>query len=145
MKVLDLTVSLTPCDVNKHLEYEFELKEDVKSLKIAYSYEPKIYFDEKKSIELIKECYSRYGQVIDEEKARQELPLNNLITLAISAPNGMVGNAHRHANRATYEISTQPSVGFSAITPKKGVWKVILSTHAVLSDVVNVKVDVWYD
>ena len=66
MRVLDLTVSLTPRDVNKHFEYEFELKEDVQSLKIAYSYTPKAYENEERSIELIKECYLRYGQVIDE-------------------------------------------------------------------------------
>ena len=145
MRILDLTVILAPSDVNKHLEYEFELKEDVKSLKIAYSYTPKAYDNEERSIELIKECYLRYGQVIDEEQARKELPLNNLITLGVFSPDGVVGNAHRHANNALYEISSTPSVGFRAVEPKKGLWKVVLSTHAVLSDEVQVKVEIWYD
>lgn len=125
----------------------FVLKSGGESLKITFSYSPKILNDNQKAISLIKDCLSRdAGEFADEYCDYSEfLPLKNLITISLDSPNGYVGAAHRHSPSQTVLISeTESSNGFIPCKIAAGEWSVVINVHAVVTDYCdfNLKVEV---
>lgn len=140
MIVLDETLTLSPSDTAKHIAIPFSLPADGTELRIRYRYTPKRYEGED-AVDQVVACYGRYGLDCTKEEARKELPLNNLITLSLDGPHGWIGTAHRHLNDAVYCISQTPDPGFMPYRPRKGDYRAVVSTHAVLSDCVTVRIE----
>lgn len=142
--LLEQSLVLTPRDVSEHLRFPFTVKKgEYNKLTINFCYFPKKYSDTAKSVEMIKKCYESYGLVPEESDIKKELPLNNHITVALESPEGFVGAAHRHSNEAEYTVSPEKSdYGFITKGITAGVWTAIISTHAILSERVEVRVKI---
>lgn len=146
MLVYKLTTSFLPSMINKHFRFAFFVEKEGKTLKIKYTYSPKKLEDDDFARELIKDCYAGYGLAPSPAEIEAELPLYNLITLSLDSPDGLVGTAHRHVNIAEYSVSADgSSAGFAKTPIIKGEWAVVLSTHSVLSQKVDVEVEVYVD
>lgn len=146
MLIYRLTTSFAPQMTSAHYRFPFIIDKDGGALRLKYSYSPKRLEDTACARKLIAECYAGYGFAASEEEVDAELPLNNLITLSLDSPRGLVGSAHRHASQAEYYVSEgEASPGFAKTRIAKGEWAVVLSAHAVLSDRVDAEVEVYVD
>ena len=86
---------LTFKDESKHTYHPFLVRDKVTALSIIFSYEPGNYGGDD-CVERIVGAYLKVGRDIDLEDAKKSLPVNNLLTLSLDGPKGMIGNAHRH-------------------------------------------------
>ncbi|HOB63912.1 MAG: hypothetical protein GX095_02870 [Clostridiales bacterium] len=146
MTIFRLKHEFTPRDTSGHFRFPFNIDKECRRLTIKYKYSPKTLEDSEYSLRLIDECFRRYGIEASEERKAAELPLNNLITISLDSPEGLVGTAHRHLNDARYEISeSYSSAGFFPAKITAGEWAVTLSAHAVLSQKVIAEVEVSVD
>lgn len=130
-----------------NIRVPFLLKSGGKSLKISFSYSPKILNDNQKAVLLIEDCLNRdAGEFANEYSDYSEfLPLKNLITISLDSPNGYVGAAHRHSPSQTVLISeTESSNGFIPCKIAAGKWSVVINVHAIVTDYCdfNLKVEV---
>lgn len=139
MIILERTEKFGVSDASTHREIFFTVPEEAKEMRIYYEYAPKIFTGDEE--EVIR-CYRRYGYEIDKETAKKELPLNNHLTLSLDAPDGVyVGAAHRHPNVQEITVGENgSSYGFIPHPVGKGVWRIVLSAHAVLSDEVVARI-----
>lgn len=146
MLLYKLETVLTPAMTSGHYQFVFSVDRPYRSLRIRYSYSPKRLEDREQSLRLIKECYARYGFAVSEAQAEAELPLNNLVTISLNSPRGLIGTAHRHASDAEYTVGAEASSpGFEQAQILPGEWAVVFSAHAVLSDKVVAEVSVYGD
>lgn len=146
MLIYRLTTSFAPQMTSAHYRFPFIIDKDGGVLRLRYSYSPKRLEDNARARKLIAGCYARYGFAASEEEIDAELPLNNLITISLDSPRGLVGNAHRHASQAEYFVSQgTSSPGFIPTSVIKGEWAIVLSAHGVLSDRVDAEVEIYVD
>ncbi|MDR1939806.1 MAG: hypothetical protein LBQ40_03315 [Clostridiales bacterium] len=129
-----------------HIRLPFEVKDSADVMRISFCYFPKIIADEKYSTELIEEGYKRCfpDEPIDPAVIKKRLPLTNLITISLDAPNGeYIGDAHRKNNDETYFISEkESSPGFLPRAIDAGFWKIVLSVFSAEKNGVDVSVRV---
>lgn len=146
MTLIKKTVTnLTPDDEKGNRLIPFVLDRDFEKLVITCSYSPKILEDENETNRLIKENLVRdAGEDADEYTDYSEfIPLKNLITLALEAPDGFVGSAHRQAESQRHEIGEDfASVGFVKTKIKAGQWCAVLNCHAIVTDSVRYEITV---
>ncbi len=115
----------------------FFVPDGVIKLFITYSYSPKILADKEKSFLLIKENLVRdAGEAWTEYTDFEEfMPLKNLVTLALSSPEGYRGAAHRQADSQYHEIGVgYASPGFVKTKIIAGQWSLHLHVHALVTD-----------
>lgn len=137
---------LRPDDEKSTRFIPFGVPEGVSKLCITYAYSPKILEDREKSLELIKENLIRdAGEDWAEYRDYEEfMPLKNLVTLALKAPDGSYrGAAHRQADSQYHEISEDfASVGFVKSKITEGQWSLCLHVHALVTDVCTCKIKI---
>lgn len=135
--VLEKEVKVLPKDNKTNIILPFDVDSAAEKLIITYSYSPKILENGERAYHLIEECLSR-----DTGEYRKEypewtafLPLNNLITLSLDAPDGCRGAAHRHDPVQKHIISRDfASVGFLKGDISAGRWRIMLNVHAVVTE-----------
>lgn len=143
MVVYRLQTELTPQMTSGHYRFPFLIPKNGSRLSLTYRYYPKAFADKASAINLIQDCYARYGINASPDIIEAELPLNNLITLSLDSPSGLAGTAHRHNSEACYNLSAQDaSPGFQKTDIIAGQWAVVLTAHAVLSDKVIAEVEI---
>jgi len=146
MLIYKMETVLTPGMTSEHYRFSFTVDQKYEMLRLFFFYSPKRLEDREYALTLIRECCARYGCNATEEQAEAELPLNNLITVSLDSPEGLVGTAHRHAAKAEYTVGVKASSpGFHQVPIIPGEWAVVLSAHAVLSDRVVAEVSVYAD
>ncbi|OPA80888.1 hypothetical protein BVG16_00630 [Paenibacillus selenitireducens] len=130
--------TLTPLSSKTHITYQFNIPGPAESLRIDFSYSPKVLDDKEQARVLIEEALDKYVdpslQAVYKEQWEKFAPLKNLLTLSIDDPEGFRGSAHRHPNHQHHVLSPhESSPGFFAGPIHEGVWRVTISVHCVVT------------
>lgn len=142
--IFSTTICISKQDCFKHIDIPFMVDEDYSRLIIKYSYTPKKYDGEDGYLQALSAFKDIYGEhAVSESEVNSELPLNNHITLSFSKGDELIGTAHRHANDMVLEMSMNPTVGFYPTKIDKGSYAITLSCHAVLSEKIVARIEVY--
>ena len=145
MVLLSKEFQVFPDDEKTNISFPFEINEDVKSLKITFSYDPKILEDDERADMLIENNIKKdAGEFAHEYTDWDEFkPLKNLITVSVDDTKGYRGCAHRQDKDQIHIIREDfASRGFHKGKPEKGQWKVVLNLHGIVTETVNCKLKV---
>lgn len=148
MKTLILAEGkVTPCCSKSHITYSFNLEKEADRLSIDFSYEPKKLLDREKAKELICEGICKFS-VGDTEKELENweahFPIQNLLTVSIDDSAGFRGCAHRQSPEQKFFITEDTaSPGFVPGRLERGIWRVTLNLHAILTDYCQYRLHVW--
>lgn len=138
---------LRPSDSKSHIIYEFQLERESKRLNIFFSYSPKFLDDREKARDLIVKNLSAYMDECPEKAVdswEEYLPLKNLVTLSFDDPSGFRGAAHRHPSTQSLFITPEcASPGLLPGTLNIGKWRVVVSAHAVVTEVCSYQLRIW--
>lgn len=146
MTLLNRTLALMPEDSARHIALTANVPDGLRALRIEFSYEPKHMTDEAEGLRVLTEGARRY--VPEDERAaygdpRTWLPLSNLLSLSVDAPDGYRGCAHRHDPVQTFILGEQSaSYGFEPGRVTPGTWRFVISTHAVVSSPCTARLEV---
>lgn len=135
--VLQTEIRVLPEHEKHNLVIPFTLPEAVQSMTITFSYAPKTLDGGEQARQKIEACLLHAA---GETRAQYPdwthyLPLKNLITLSLDAPDGYRGCAHRQAQQQTHVLTeTTASPGFLPGALSKGAWQIVLNVHALVTD-----------
>lgn len=146
MILLETEKTLRPEDSRTNLVFGFDVPEGCARLCFDFSYSPKELADEALSKELIERALKKYAP---EPYAagyggwRDYLPLVNLLTLSLDAPEGYRGCAHRHPPVQHHELTgDSASDGFTVGPLTPGAWRAVVNCHAVVTPECTVRLRV---
>ncbi len=144
IKILSLKTEITKEQRFKHIEFPFVLNEDYSKLEINYHYSPKDYLGDDGYEMALNAFKEAYGDVrVEADEVISELPLKNHVTLSLTKDTRLVGTAHRHANDIKIIVGKDGSTeGFYSLDVNSGNYAIVLSVHAILSDIVNAEIEV---
>jgi len=121
---------LFPETSRSHLEFRLFLDRDYRGLEIHFAYEPKLLEDPGAIAPLAAEGRQRFGL----PDAPDPPFLQNLLTLSFDDARGFRGAAHRHPSDQTLFLGDQPSPGLEAGPVPRGIFRITLSVHAVVTE-----------
>ena len=127
-------------DEKTNISFPFDVTEDTESLKITFSYSPKLLEDDERANMLIENNIKKdAGDFAHEYTNRDEYkPLKNLITVSVDDPDTYRGCAHRQDKDQVHIIREDfASRGFHKGKIQKGQWKVVLNLHGIVTEKVN--------
>lgn len=127
-------------DEKTNISFPFTVPEGTVSLKISFSYDPKLLEDGDRAKMLIENNIKKdAGDYADQYPDWKEyLPLKNLITLSLDDAKGYRGCAHRQDKEQIHIIREDfASRGFHKGRPEAGSWKVVLNLHGIVTEKVN--------
>lgn len=143
--IIDMQGKLYPAQSATNVAFPFTLDAPMDSLTIEYAYWPKVLSDD----DLAKRMLGEGMEHCVEEQDRAQfpihefLPLVNLVTLSVDAPDGYRGCAHRHDPEQIHILRAEnASPGFDDGEIMAGEWKVVVNVHAVVTDPCNFKLKV---
>ena len=142
--VLKTTLRVTPEQEKTNLFLPFTLEREAIQLKIIYSYAPKTA-DGKAAAKAAELCLRRDAGAYRSAYPSAEtfLPLKNLITLSLDAPDGYRGAAHRQANSQVHTITEHTaSPGFLPGKLLAGQWRLVLNVHALVTPFCDCRVEI---
>lgn len=120
------------------ITYCFHVDQPLKEMRIIFSYKPKFITDKSRINDIFESFAHEYPE---EDRADMLLEhetvdsLNNLLSLSLDDEEGFRGAAHRHSPNQEIVISKdQATEGFIIGDIKRGLWRVTISAHAVLSE-----------
>ncbi len=126
---------ITTANDKTNLIHRFDVPENIKALKIKYSYSPKTLENREKAVSIIHNCFDKYDEILVGRPA-DYLPVKNLITLSLDSCGIYRGAAHRQDNTQEHIISADfASPGFIKGEINAGEWDVVLNVHSVSCDV----------
>lgn len=135
MLIFSVKGKITTDNDKTNLVHKFDVPSGIKSLKIKYSYSPKILNDREKAVSVIRNCFEKYDENLIGRPA-DYLPVKNLITLSADSCGEYRGAAHRQDNEQEHIISAEfASPGFLKGPVNEGEWDVVLNVHSVSCDV----------
>ncbi|MCI3921101.1 hypothetical protein MO973_12730 [Paenibacillus sp. TRM 82003] len=139
--------TLTPLSSKTHITYQFHIDEPHEAVTIDFQYSPKALEDPDAARPLIERALEKYAEPsIAELHAKQwerYAPLMNLLTLSVDDPEGFRGSAHRHPPEQRHELAKDgASPGFIAGPIVRGVWKITISVHCVVTPTCNYRLTV---
>ena len=148
MKTLILVEGkVTPCCSKSHITYCFNLEKEAYRLNIDFSYEPKKLLDHEKAKEYICEGIRSFSaEELEKELENWEshFPIQNLLTVSVDDSAGFRGCAHRHSpEQKLFITEAAASPGFLPGKITRGMWKVTLNLHAVVTDYCQYKLHIW--
>lgn len=122
------------CD-KTNICHKFDVPSGLKSLKIRYSYSPKILADREKAAMLVRDCFEKYDEKMLTRPV-DYLPVKNLVTISVDENGKYRGAAHRQADRQEHIISENfASPGFVKGKVSQGQWDIVLNVHSISCDV----------
>lgn len=138
--ILDVQDCLHPAQSATNVELPFVLETAQQSLTIEWEYWPKVLSDDDLARRMLNEGMEHCVEEQDRAQfpIHEFLPLVNLVTLSVDAPDGYRGCAHRHDPQQLHVLREEDSsLGFDdgAILP--GTWKVVINVHAVVTEPCN--------
>ncbi|MFW5780668.1 MAG: hypothetical protein ACOCWI_04380 [Bacillota bacterium] len=145
MTIFTKKIKLTEKDKYTHMNIPFEVFEEANKLILSFSYFPKFFYDKKKSLQLVREGLARYApeKTFSDEDLQRFLPIKNLLTVTLDSPKGVVGTAHKQSEEQQHIISeNHSSQGFLKQKIIKGKWNITVSSHSIVSPVVDVMLEV---
>lgn len=140
MILLQKEFQVFPENEKTNIDFAFDVCEDSKSLKITFSYAPKILEDDNRANILIENNIKKdAGKFAHEYSDWNEFkPLKNLITVSVDDPDTYRGCAHRQDKDQVHIIREDfASRGFHKGAIQKGQWKVGLHLHGIVTEKVN--------
>lgn len=148
MSILILTEgNLTPFCSRTQITYTFDMVKQSRRLNIDFSYQPKTLEDREKSRELITNCLMEFAPEDGEKMAEnweKYRPVCNLLTISADDSMGFRGCAHRHPQKQHLFIGDDSaSPGFIPGEITRGLWKVTVSVHAIVTENCHYKLCVW--
>lgn len=146
--VKEICITVLKKDNKTNIEIPFDLPYDADRLIIKMSYSPKIPDDRELQILEAKANIERDapGKWAEEYNPESFLPLKNLITVSLDDSFGYRGCAHRQANSQEHIIEKNfASPGFYCGEIKKGIWKITLNVHAIVTEKCECNISVFAD
>lgn len=140
MILLHKEFQVFPENEKTNVAFAFNVPEDTRSLKITFSYDPKVLEDNNRAKMLIENNIKKdAGEYADQYPSWEEfLPLKNLITLSLDDTKGYRGCAHRQDKDQVHIIREDfASRGFHKGVPEAGEWKAVLNLHGVVTEKIN--------
>ena len=138
---------ITPLSSKSHIAYTFNIDKNIDKLNIDFSYYPKKLEDMKKAKSIIEKSIHEYIEVFGDKFSgswQNFLPVLNLLTISIDDPYGFRGCSHRHDHIQHLILSEEEtSPGFMKSPIVKGLWKVTISVHAVVTDTCEYNLCIW--
>lgn len=134
--ILETSGQLFPPDTATNIAFPFVLAAPAQALRIEYSYEPKMLADDALAERLLEAGMEHCVEPQDRAQfpIRSFLPLVNLVTLSVDAPDGYRGCAHRHDPVQTHVLRAEDSSpGFDDGAILAGSWQVVINVHAVVT------------
>ena len=132
-------------DEKTNISFPFTVSEGTVSLKISFSYSPKILEDDDRANMLIEGNIRKdAGEYAGEYTHWDEYkPLKNLITVSVDDPDTYRGCAHRQDKDQIHIIREDfASRGFHKGKIQKGQWKVVLNLHGIVTESVDCRLKV---
>ncbi|MCP3795323.1 hypothetical protein [Paenibacillus sp. CH40] len=129
-----------------HITYSFHILQPTETIRIHFSYTPKLLEDQEQARGIIEESMSKYGY--DEPGHSSDLwkkyvPLQNLLTLSVDDSLRHRGNAHRPEMQQEHWLgSSAASPGFLAGDNPAGMWRITVSLHAVVTETLAYQIHV---
>lgn len=145
MLLLSEEFQVTPENEKTNISFPFTVPEGTASLKITFSYDPKVLEDDERARMLIENNIKKdAGEYADEYPDwREFLPLKNLITVSLDDTKGYRGCAHRQDKDQIHIIREDyASRGFHKGRPEAGQWKAVLNLHGIVTERVNCRLKV---
>lgn len=145
MLLLSEEFQVTPENEKTNISFPFTVPEGTASLKITFSYDPKVLEDDERARMLIENNIKKdAGEYADEYPDwREFLPLKNLITVSLDDTKGYRGCAHRQDKDQIHIIREDyASRGFHKGRPEVGQWKAVLNLHGIVTERVNCRLKV---
>lgn len=145
MMLLQEEFQVFPKDEKTNIGFDFSVPENTKSLKISFSYDPKILEDNDRAKMLIENNIQKdAGEYAHEYPSWESfLPLKNLITVSLDNPVTYRGCAHRQDKEQIHIIREDfASRGFEKGKIISGQWKVVLNLHGVVTEKIDCKLKV---
>ena len=145
MILLQKEFQVFPENEKTNIGFAFDVAEGAESLKITFSYDPKILEDDERADMLIENNIKKdAGEFAHEYTDWDEFkPLKNLITVSVDDTKGYRGCAHRQDKDQVHIIREDfASRGFHKGIPQAGQWKVVLNLHGIVTETVNCKLKV---
>jgi hypothetical protein len=132
-------------DTASNILLPFFVKPGYEGLLFQFSYEPKFLDDEALAVNLLKKSLAKYeGALEDQPDFKAYLPLQNLLTLSLFAPDAYLGSAHRQNPCQQHLISESfASYGFQPHPITKGIWKAAVNAHCVITDFCSWKLRIY--
>lgn len=135
MLIFSAKGKITTDNDKTNLIHKFDVPDNIRSLKIDYSYSPKTLESREKAVEIVHACFQKYDEQIH-GRASDHLPVKNLITLSVDENGKYRGAAHRQADTQTHILSEDfASYGFSKGKIESGEWDIVLNVHSISCDV----------
>lgn len=135
--ILDIQDCLYPEQSATNVALPFVLDQPQQSLTIEYEYWPKVLSDD----DLARRMLNDGMEHCVEEQDRAQFPINeflplvNLVTLSVDAPDGYRGCAHRHDPQQLHILRAEDSSpGFDDGEIMAGQWQVVINVHAVVTE-----------
>ena len=140
MILLHKEFQVFPENEKTNIAFNFNVPEATRSLKITFSYDPKVLEDNDRAKMLIENNIKKdAGEYTDQYPLWEEfLPLKNLITLSLDDTKGYRGCAHRQDKDQIHIIREDfASRGFHKGVPEAGGWKAVLNLHGIVTEKIN--------
>lgn len=135
MLIFEARGKITAANDKSNLIHKFDVPDNIKALKIKYSYSPKTIESREKAVELVKGCFDEFEEQLVGKPA-EYLPIKNLITISVDENGKYRGAAHRQDNEQEHIISEDfASYGFTSGKIEQGEWDIVLNIHYVGCDV----------
>lgn len=147
MTVLKKDLRLNASQEGRDVPIPFRLAEKAQRLIVSFSYAPVELSDERRAREKVGDCLLRAGfppELRSDAVCESYLPLVNLVTLSLDAPDGYRGCAHRHDARQRLVFSKDEAApGFEKGELMPGDWRLVLHPYAIVTDscVCSVKIE----
>lgn len=126
---------LTVKDDKTNIVHKFDVPENIKAIKIKYSYSPKNLDDRESAVNIIKDCFKKYDENMV-GRPSDYLPVKNLVTISVDGNGKYIGAAHRQSNQQEITISSDFSTpGFEKYGIDAGEWDVVINVHSISCDV----------
>ena len=145
MILLQKEFQVFPENEKTNIAFAFDVAEGTESLKITFSYDPKVLEDDERANILIENNIKKdAGEFAHKYADRDEFkPLKNLITVSVDDPDTYRGCAHRQDKDQIHIIREDfASRGFHKGKIQNGQWKVVLNLHGIVTEVINCKLKV---
>jgi len=138
----------TKDNVRQNVLIPFPVEEAFNALLIQMSYAPHKVEEPERCKAEIRKCLQRYlpseYQPVGEINPKDYGTLFNFVTLSLDCGDRYIGCAHRHDPDMRLWISAeQASPGFDPVPVTKGLWRVVLHVHAVISDSLPCRLQIW--
>lgn len=146
-QIYNVKGTVTPSCASSQIIYAMYILENYERLHFYFKYTPKDLKDKEISELLIKESLLKYSIISNETEEvnwKKYMPLKNHLTLSFDDSEKFRGATHRHDSELHLVLSEkEASPGLIPDKNKPGLWKVTISTHAIVSEECSYQLEVF--